>query len=308
VEDTIQIRLDGGVGHDFLSADATILGGSGDDYLEGGPGVDHLCGLAGNDTLFGGNDFANDLYDGGTEFDTILVYGTQPNSSERINLRQNDFIPIAINVCDNPITQATSLDYEILDIDTGALYVTETDTIVTNPGTGTTVEEVRIEARAGADIIQVATADALFNDPGYSLRITVVGGADTTRDRLAVVDDGTDDLVLYRKSDLDSAGTVTVGPGNAEPFEIQFEQVEVVQFVDENGSQINDAGIENPPPGANVSRLVVFKHDPFEYNDDRFTATHVGANQTVNLDPTIDPGPAVGQGAFGLPLLADVDY
>jgi hypothetical protein len=308
VEGTIQIRLDGGVGNDLLSADATILGGSGDDFLEGGPGIDHLCGLGGNDTLFGGNDSVNDLYDGGTEFDTILVHGTQPNAGERINLRQNDFAAVAINVCDNPVTEVTTLDYEILDIRTGALYVAETETIVTIPGAGSTVEEVRIEAGGGSDVIQVATADALFDNPAYSLRTTVVGGDDSTQDRLAVVDDGTDDLVLYRKSELDSAGTVTVGPGNAEPFQVQFEQVEIVQFVDENGNQINDEGIENPAPGLTTSRLVVFKHDPFEYNDDRFTATHVGANQTINLDPTIDPGAVAGLGNFGLPLFADKDY
>ena len=115
-----------------------------------------------------------------------------------------------------------------------------------------------------------------------SLRMTVDGGGDATSDRLVVVDDGTDDLVLYRKGQDNGSGTVQVGPGNAEPLLSVFSDVESIDFVDENGAAIVNA--------AAGPQLVVFKHDPFESNDDRFTATYLGSGDTINVDPTIDPG------------------
>ncbi len=51
VENVTAITLDGGVGDDSLSADATLLGGAGDDLLEGGAGNDTIDGGAGYDRL-----------------------------------------------------------------------------------------------------------------------------------------------------------------------------------------------------------------------------------------------------------------
>ncbi len=49
--------------------------------------------------------------------------------------------------------------------------------------------------------------------------------------------------------------------------------------------------------------MVVFKHDPFEFNDARTLATHLGANSAINVDPTINPG---ADPNFGFP--ADQDW
>jgi hypothetical protein len=79
VESSILIVLDGGNGADYLSADATLLGGAGNDTLIGGAGNDSLDGGANDDTL-DGRGGANTLV-GGLGNDTILVSGTDANDT-----------------------------------------------------------------------------------------------------------------------------------------------------------------------------------------------------------------------------------
>ncbi|WP_254053592.1 beta strand repeat-containing protein [Singulisphaera sp. GP187] len=74
IESLIKLVLDGGSGNDYLSADATLLGGDGNDTLIGGAGDDSLDGGAGDDVLFG--DTGNNTLVGGSGHDTILVNGT----------------------------------------------------------------------------------------------------------------------------------------------------------------------------------------------------------------------------------------
>ena len=82
---------------------------------------------------------------------------------------------------------------------------------------------------------------------------------------MIIVDAGADDLAVYRKAELSTEGTVTIGPANAEPFEHVFTGIERLQVVDETGTPLN-AGTGND------ARLVTFKFDPHELNDDRFTS------------------------------------
>ncbi len=256
-------NLRGGAGSDILTGDASsqlLQGGDGDDQLLGLDGNDRLEGGAGVDLLVGG--LGNDTIDGGTGFDTILVSGTA----------ENDVIDVQ-QTSDTELVYTVNLDQQ-------------TDTLVSG-----SVEQVQVEALAGSDTIRVTTADSLFNAAGLSLRVTVDGGANTSSgDRLIVVDDAADDLVLYRKGIADSEGQITVGPGNVEPFQTVFSGIERVQILDKNGAALN-AGT------GNAARLIVLKHDPFESNDDRFTATLLGANETINIDPSIDP--AGGADPFG---------
>ena len=249
--------LNGGDGDDQL------FGGAGDDTLRGGTGEDLFVGGTGADSINGNDVSAADVPLASPEFDTILISGT--SSGDIIDVNQ---------------TAATTLVFTV----NGA---TETDTLVLAAGVRT-VEEARVEAGSGCrpDPRAEPGRPGGRREPEQpaddgARRADVAAG-----DRLVVVDNGLDDLVLYRKDQDDTAGTVTVGPANAEPFENVFDGIERVQFLDENGVAVN----QNP---GNLSRLVVFKHDPFEYNDDRFVATHLGANETtINVDPTIDPGAA----------------
>jgi hypothetical protein len=264
-------QLNGNAGDDVLRGGdwpQTITGGDGADQLYGGGGGDMLDGGAGEDLLVGGP--GADTINGGDtagnmEYDTILVSGTSGNDT--IDVYQ---------------TSATSVTYRV-NADT------QTDTLVLVNG-DRTVDEIRIEAGSGADLIRVRIADALAVDGNVNaLIVNVLGGAATSAgDRLIVLDDTVDDLTLYRKGLTDDAGTVSVGPANAESFETVFAGIERLDFLD-----VTAAGVVGGPVNAlpgHANRLVVFKHDPYEYNDDLFTATHLGANDATNVDPTIDPG------------------
>ncbi len=273
VEAVIAITLNGNAGDDFLSADAILNGGDGDDFLLGGVGDDQLNGNAGDDTLVGG--LGNDTLDGGEDagdIDTILITGNLSNDVINVFQPSNVLVTYTVN---------------------GA---TENDTLVAG-----TVERVLVNARDGDDLIRFRVADGLFNSANEPLIMEVDGGnSKSVGDRLVIVDDGTDDLTLYRKGVSDDVGHVTVGPGNIRPFFNIFSGIERVDFVDENGAQIVNA--------AAGPQLVVFKHDPFESNDDRFNSTYIGANQSINIDPTIDPGPVANPFGDGQNLPGDQDF
>ena len=70
VETTVNITFNGGLGNDFLSADATLNGDEGDDVLVGGVGNDALNGGSGDDTLTGNGGV--DAFDGGGGYDTVV--------------------------------------------------------------------------------------------------------------------------------------------------------------------------------------------------------------------------------------------
>ena len=253
--------VNGGFGDDFIDgtlvpgAVLILYGNEGNDVLKGGAAGDTINGGDGDDTMVGGG--GNNTFDGGAGFDTILIPGT--SGDDVIDVNQTAAGALVNTVNGN----------------------TQTDALVLSAGVRT-VESARIEAGDGDDLIRVSWLDALGVD-GFanSLRFDVYGGAAHTRDRLAVVDDGVGDLLLYRKGESDSTGSITVGPVNAEPLEMNFEGIEYAE----------------PLPAAD-GQVAVFKHDPYEYNNDRLIATHLGSAATINIDPTIDPGPAP---VFGLP-------
>ena len=280
-------QLNGGAGNDTLNGGnfaQSISGGDGNDRIFGGSGDDVLNGDAGEDSFIGG--LGNDTIDGGADWDAILVNGT--SGADVIDVNQ---------------TTSTTLVQRVN-------ATTETDTLVLLAGVRT-VEEARVDAGSGADTIRVRVTDSvgtnLIDAVVNSLQMTVHGGDATgAGDRLIIVDDGPadhsrDDLTIYRKDQDDSSGRVTVGPGNPEAFENVFDGIERVQFVDGSGAAVS------AEPGS-TSRLVVFKHDPFEYNDDRFVATHIGANSVVNVDPSIDPGSVADPFGDGFAVATDVDW
>ncbi|HND52074.1 MAG TPA: hypothetical protein PLV92_06750, partial [Pirellulaceae bacterium] len=268
--------ITGGAGNDQL------FGGGGDDLLNGNGGEDLFVGGQGADTINGG-DVAGDM-----EYDTIWVQGTSAN--DNIDVNQTD---------------ANTLRHQV----NANLQV---DTIVTLADGSRTIDEVKVDAGSGADLIRITITDAAVNSMATNVDggnnsiydavvYNVLGGTATAAgDRLVIIDDGADDLTIYRKGETDDAGTVSIGPGNAETFETVFAGIERVQFLNEDGSTVNST------PGA-ASRLVVFKHDTFEYNDDRFTASYLGVNSSINVDPNIDPG-AVLFPFDGMAIPGDSDW
>ncbi len=263
-EARIAIRLDGDEGDDFLSADAVINGGAGNDFLEGGAGADVLNGGAGEDTMIGLG--GADIFDGGSEFDTILIRGT--SAADTIFADQLD---------------AATLQHTV----NGDLQV----------DTFTNVEQASIAAGQGDDTIGVRVADALVAIPGSSLRFAVDGGDPQASDRLSVIDDGLGDTVIHRIGQHDGSGSVTVGP-LAPVFYDDIEFVDVLPLDTLTGATGADA----------LGRLVVFKHDPFESNNSFVNATLLGADHTLNVDPTIDPGPVSDPFGIGQDLPGDSDF
>jgi len=257
---TVPVTVYGGGGNDLVdgssvaAAALTLNGEAGNDTLIGGGASDTLSGGAGDDMLIG--NAGNNSYNGGAGFDTIGILGTLAN--DRIDVRQ---------------TNATTL-----------VSVVNGDT---RNDTFTTVEAVRIELNRGDDILRVAHDDSLVATPASSLRIEVLGGDPNASDRLAVVDDGLGDLVLYRKGVDDRSGSITVGP----LAPVVFEQIEYVDVTPLDG-------VTGGTGADGLGRLVVFKHDPFENNNALPIATYLGSGAVINVDPTVDPG---GDDIFELP-------
>src|SRR5207253_2363045 len=125
----------------------------------------------------------NDTFDGGDGFDTILVDGTPGND--------------VINV-----------------VQTSASAATFTTNGVTQTGTLTSVEQVKIQGGEGNDLIRVSVADALEAAPASSLRFDVDGGPAGGNDRLLINDDGLGDLTILRQAADGRSGSATVGALN----------------------------------------------------------------------------------------------
>ena len=253
--------LNGGSADDLLTGNFnTANGNTGNDTIRGSVGIQVINGGPGEDTMLGGD--GADTFDGGPDFDTILIPGTSGN-----------------DVIDVVQSTSTSLNHTV----NGDAQV---DTLIAN-----TIEQALVESASGSDLIRVNWQDGLID----GLRMTIDGGEDTTFDRLIVVDDAANDLVLYRKGMEDNTGTVEIGPINPEPLLAVFDGIERIDFVDDSGTPVDE-------------QLVVFKHDPFESNDSRFNATYLGSGHVLNLDPTIDPGPVSDPFGDGQNLSGDRDF
>jgi hypothetical protein len=179
VEAKIGLTLNGGPGDDYLSADAILIGGTGDDFLEGGAGADTLLGFDGDDVMIGHGGI--DAFDGGAGFDTILIQGTSGNDSIFVDQTAADLLSHRVNA-----------DSQIGETIAG-------------------VEEVRVEAGRGDDAIAVRVKHGL---DFASLRFDVRGDASNASDRLAVVDDGIGNLTIVREAPDGRSGSVTVGALN----------------------------------------------------------------------------------------------
>ncbi len=259
-------RLEGGSDDDLLTGDAssqTLSGGDGNDQLFGAGGDDRLLGGPGEDRFIGGS--GDDLIDGGAGVDQIVVMATPGNDTISVHQASD-----------------AQLDYEL----NGEL---QTDRLLT----AGSVERLRVEAGEGADTILVRITDGLFDDPGLSVQTTIVGGAGDG-DALSIVDDGPGDLTLHRRTAVATDGTVVIGPLNVEPFEHLFSGIEQLRLIDGQGAPLNTG------PGE-TARAVTFPHDPFEPNDDRFTATPLGVN-------SITPAKIDAPPTMPLPAAPDEDW
>ena len=111
VEAQIGIILNGNQGNDFLSADAILNGGDGNDTLVGGAGSDTYNGNAGDDVLVVSS--GADIMSGGTGFDIVLYQGTE--AGETLDLDQVGVIITVSGLIAGTI-DVTAADLERIDI------------------------------------------------------------------------------------------------------------------------------------------------------------------------------------------------
>jgi hypothetical protein len=287
------VTLNGGAGADRLDASAIAVatsfllqGGAQNDILIGGAGDDTYEGGTGDDLLI--SSLGDDTFDGGDGFDTILVEGRP----------LNDVIDV-FQI--NPGTLAGDL-YQIRRTVNGVtttMFVQKTapGDAPADAANRPTVEQVRIEAGEGNDTIRVGHADAYVDGddttgvPQQMLRFWVDGGPPNASDRLIVRDDGLGDLVLLRQAADGRSGRVTVNPVvNTALGDVVYEGIERVDITPidpvTGGTGTGGGG-----------RIVVFRDDPFELNDNRLTATDAALLPLTHVNPKIDPGSVLD--AFG---------
>jgi Ca2+-binding RTX toxin-like protein len=163
VESTIGITLNGGNGNDYLSADATLNGGAGDDILIGGAGNDTINGNDGNDTIYVSS--GNDVVDGGNGFDTIVYAGDGFNNT--MSLAQAGNVITVGGLVTGTVT-VTSVD--AIDVTGGA--GDDTISVVATGGYAT-----NIDGGAGNDTITGAGSTAGLTITGGDGNDTITGGA-----------------------------------------------------------------------------------------------------------------------------------
>ncbi len=289
-----------GAGGTFVSA--TVLGGAGDDLIDasaiatitqltlvGGDGNDTLVADKGGDGVGG---VGADTYDGGDGDDVLVILGT--NSRDLIDVFQNApaVFDYTLSVVNGPLASPPSATTELITPLGGAAG---------SAGALPSIEQIRIEALAGDDVIRVGHADAYIagNIADQTIAVNVDGGLPNTNDRLAVRDDGLGDLVIQRQGSDNRSGSFTVGA----MAPIEYEGVEFAEVIPLNA-------ITGGTGTDGLGRLVVFKNDQFESNNSLATAWFLGSGVTLNADPTIDPGgfdfPPTGADPFDLP--GDTDF
>ncbi|TCL64654.1 cadherin-like domain-containing protein [Rhizobium sp. BK251] len=142
-------RLDGGDGNDIVLGEAgldELDGGTGDDFLSGGDDEDIVNGGGGEDVVAGDADGAADLYDGGSDTDTLDYSATK--ASTHIDLAAGTAVGAEIG-------EDTISNFEILRAGVGDDEIAGSDQ----------VDE--IHGGDGADQITGAAADdRLFGDEG----------------------------------------------------------------------------------------------------------------------------------------------
>ncbi len=241
-----------------------LNGNRGRDRLIGGRGNDTVNGGPGDDLMLGGDPavtpmIGDNTYDGGAGFNTLGILGTDADDTLIVNQISVSALITVIN--GNSSNEAF-----------------------------TNIDEARVEAKRGDDVISVVVDDTLFvaaADPEANvLRYDVRGGASSIGDRLNVIDDGLGDTIIHRLSRVVDAGTVIIAPahpnGGAPP--VIYDDVERVDVAPLNPIT-GQTGIDGS------GQLFTFKADLLESNEQLSAAAFLGSGETINVDPTIDPGP-----------------
>ncbi len=277
------LTVNGGSGADVITSFDNINGDAGDDLLTGSAGNDTFDGGDGEDTIIATR--GDDTINGGADFDRFLIRGTSAND--------------VIDVFQEAPTGVADSGYALTWIVNGVTTtVTFTQDVTGSPGDAgilPTMEEVRIEAGRGNDLIRVGVSDVysdLIDDngvPNQAVRFHVLGDAPNASDRLVVSDDGLGDLVLLHQAPDQRSGRVSVAPGatiangGTGLGDVVYEGIERVDITPLN-TLTSGTGTDGN------GRLVVFHADPHEVNDARLNAGQLARVGQSSTSPNIAPG------------------
>jgi hypothetical protein len=254
---TVSVTFNGGAGNDTLDASG-VTGAGNTATLNGGGGNDVLIGS----TAAG----VNNSFDGGTGDNTILLNGTFGND--------------LINV-----------------VQTSAGAYTSTVNGVSHNDTFANIQQFKILAGPGSDLIRVSVADALEAAPAGSLNFLVDGGSPSSTDRLIVNDDGIGDLSIWRQNPDGRSGSIAVGALNPVVYQ-NMARVDITPVDPINGGTGSDG----------KGRIVIFHSDPFESNDTLLNATQLSRIGDSPTSPNIDPGGLTNPFGPGTSIPGDEDW
>lgn len=212
--------LDGGAEDDLLaggSGNDSLLGSFGDDTLQGGTGNDNMSGGFGDDTFELGDDFGDDIVDGGADFETngdtldasgvtaegiSIVYSGDETGTliGAVTGHEADFFDIEnITATDNDDTINAALDTVGVNVDAG-----DGDDVVTGGSGEDTIDggdgDDTISGGADGDLITAGAGDDTIN---VAQGDTVTGG------------DGDDFFNLVDLSEVDT-DTITIVGGEGD--------------------------------------------------------------------------------------------
>jgi Ca2+-binding RTX toxin-like protein len=215
--DTIRVLSGGFVGGVIgnpIVGNFTMLGGSGDDFLDSGFGNDAMFGEGGNDTLRWLPGTLIDTFDGGTGNDTAIIVGNTSLIPDILNgggLSNNDAFRLdADPTTGGALFQRTNLIPFRVGITTTETVVMQTgggnDTITVTALAGTGVRTVVADGGDGDDVIDGSAGNVVLQAFGGTGNDVLTGGS--KGDTLAG-GDGDDTLSGGRGSD-----TLDGGNGN----------------------------------------------------------------------------------------------
>jgi Ca2+-binding RTX toxin-like protein len=206
--------LTGGAGSDFLHGDG------GDDTIVGGKNpagsFDRLFGDAGNDTIIWNDGDGNDLVEGGTELDMVVINGAI--SDENYSVVEFEGLVRAERNSPDPFN-VTSGGIETLQLNT----FSGNDIINALTGAGTSLE---VNAGEGNDHISSGQgSDVLHGDAGDD---TILGGGSPTASPDRLFGDAGEDTFIWHDGNGNfqvEGGTevdtlIINGDGNSEPDEV----------------------------------------------------------------------------------------
>ena len=258
------VTLNGEEGDDYLSADATLNGGIGNDVLVGGAGNDTMNGGAGDDTFIGNG--GTDEVNGGSGADTILVTGTAGNDTINLSLNGAGHLVADVN---------------------------GTVTTYTGPGTGAistaTLEGIQVDSLGGDDSLTVDVNNGLIGLP------VQYDGGTGSNDRLLVQGSAGVTTAEYTPGNDNSSGTLDYNSGS---MVITFTGLEpVIDLVVAATAIVNGTNADNAinyTQGANPANGLVSidGFETYEFNNKTALVINgLAGSDTINLNNPATPGP-----------------